>query len=329
MITRRAFLSAGCAGSVATLAGGFRSPICAQPVPTTTRMLVGSVPGSATDAVARLLVSGMKDYAANFVVENRPGAGNRIALDTLKGSAADGSALVLTPASMLVIYPHIYRKLNYDALNDFIPVTTVCDVSFALTVGPMVPDRVQSLDDFIAWCKANLGKASYATPGAGTMLHFIGVMLARAAAFGFVHVPYPGARALQDVMGGQLAASINTIGPTLPHVQSGVLRALATTGPRRSPLLPDVPTFKELGYFDLEAVEWFGVFVPARTPPDIVEKLNTMARAALGTNEVASGLSKLSFQTTGSTPGEFDRLVRSDFARWGRIVQESGFKAED
>jgi tripartite-type tricarboxylate transporter receptor subunit TctC len=306
-----------------------RSPVCAQPVHTTARMLVGSIPGGGTDAVARLLVSGMKDYAPNFVVENRPGAGNRIALDTLKGSAADGSAAVLTPASMLVIYPHIYRKLNYDALNDFVPVTTVCDVSFALTVGSMVPDRVQSLGDFIAWCKANPGKASYATPGAGSMLHFIGVMLARAASFGFVHVPYAGTRALQDVLGGQLAASINTIGPTLPHVQSGTLRALATTAPQRSPLLPDVPTFKELGYPDLEAVEWFGLFVPARTPPEIVEKLNRTARSALETNEVASGLSKLSFQTTGSRPAEFARLVKSDFTRWGRIVQASGFKAED
>ena len=266
MITKRAFLSAACGGSLAALATGFRSPVWAQPLPATARMLVGSIPGGGTDAVARLLISGMKGYAANLVVENRPGAGNRIALDALKTSAADGSVAVLTPASMLVIYPHIYRKLNYDALSDFIPITTVCDVSFVLTIGPMVPAHVQTLGEFIAWCKANPGKASFGTPGAGSMLHFVGVMLARAASFGFIHVPYAGTRGLQDVMGGQLAASINTIGPVLPHVQSGALRALATTGPHRSPLLPEVPTFTELGYQDSEAVEWFGVFAERGGP---------------------------------------------------------------
>src|SRR5262245_11920954 len=278
MITKRAFMSATC-GSLAALATGFRCSAWAQPLHTSARMLVGSIPGSGTDAVTRLLVSGMKGYAANFVVENRPGAGNRIALDALKASAADGSVAVLTPASMLVIYPHIYRKFNYDALNDFVPITTVCDVSFVLTIGPMVPAQVQTLGEFIAWCRANPGKASYGSPGAGTMLHFVGAMLARAASFEFIHVPYAGTRGLQDVMGGQLAASINTIGPTLPHVQSGALRALATTCPSRSPSLPNVPTLKELGYHDLEAVEWFGVFVPAKTPREIVEKLNVPARA--------------------------------------------------
>src|SRR5262249_20644190 len=247
MLTKRAFLSAACAGGLASLGTGLRSSAQAQPIHNTARMLVGSPPGSATDAVTRLLVSGMNDYASTIVVENRPGAGNRIALDALKVSAADGSVSVLTPASMLVIYPHIYRKLNY-ALDDFIPVTTVCNVSFLLTIGPMVPDHVQTLGDFITWCKANPGKASYGTPGAGSMLHFTGVMLARAASFEFVHVPYPGPRAMQDLMGGQLAASINTIGPALPLVQSGALRALAPTSPYRSPLLPDVPTFKELEY---------------------------------------------------------------------------------
>jgi tripartite-type tricarboxylate transporter receptor subunit TctC len=328
MITKRAFLSAACAGGLASLGTSLRSSARAQPIHNTARMLVGSPPGSATDAVTRLLVSEMNGYASTIVVENRPGAGNRLALDALKGSAADGSVAVLTPASMLVIYPHIYRKLNY-ALNDFIPVTTVCDVSFLLTVGPMVPDHVQTLRDFTTWCKTNPGKASYGTPGAGSMLHFTGVMLARAASFEFVHVPYPGPRAMQDLMGGQLAASINTIGPALPHVQSGALRALATTSPHRSSLLPDVPTFKELGYPELEAVEWFGVLVPARTSSDVVGKLNASIRNALKTNEVASGLSKLSFEPAGCSPAEFDRLIKSDFARWGKVAQTSGFKPED
>jgi len=193
----------------------------------------------------------------------------------------------------------------------------------------MVPRHVQTLSEFITWCKANPGGASYGTPGAGSVMHFTGMTLARAASFEFVHVPYPGPRTLQDVMGGQIAAAINSIGPVLPHVQSGALRALATTGPHRSPYLPDVPTFKDLGYPDLEALEWFGIFVPARTPADIVAKLNFAVRSALKIDEVASGLSKLSVQATGSSPDEFAHLLKSDFARWGRIVQASGFKVED
>lgn len=329
MITKRAFLSAACAGGLATVAPGRRYSARAQPIHNTARMLVGSPPGSGTDAVARLLVSEMKDYASSFVVENRPGAGNRIALDVLKTSARDGSVAALVPAGTLVIYPHVYRKLSYDALNDFIPVTTVCDISFVLTIGPMVPHHVQTLGDFVAWCKANPGKASYGTPGTGSVMHFTGMMLARASSFQFVHVPYPGPRALQDVMGGQVAAAINSPGPALPHIQSGALRALATTGPHRSSSLPEVPTFKQLGYSDLEAVEWFGVFVPARTPSDTIRKLYTAIRDALKMNEVASGLSKLSFDATGCTPAEFTRLVKSDFARWAKIVQTSGFKPED
>src|SRR5215831_11797179 len=194
MITKRGFLSAACVGGLATLATGSRSSVQAQPLHSTARMLVGSPPGAASDAVARLLASEMKDYASNFVVENRPGAGNRIALDVLKTSARDGSVTALTPAGTLVIYPHVYRKLNYDALNDFIPVTTVCNVTFVLTIGPMVPHHVRTLDDFVTWCRANPGKASYGTPGAGSVMHFIGMMLARAASFQFIHVPYPGPR---------------------------------------------------------------------------------------------------------------------------------------
>ena len=161
------------------------------------------------------------------------------------------------------------------------------------------------------------------------MLHFTGVMLARAASFEFIHVPYPGPRAIQDLMGGQLPAAINTIGAALPHVQSGALRALATTSPHRSPLLPDVPTFKELGYPELEAVEWFGVFMPAGTPLESVSKLNTVIHDALKTGAVTSGLTKLSFEPAGCTPVEFGRLVNTDLGRWGNVVQTSGFKAED
>ena len=329
MITKRRFLSAACAGGLVSAAPALWRSAHAQTIRGTARMLVGSPPGGSTDAVARLLVSEMKDYASTLIVENRPGAGNRIALDVLKSSPADGSVMTLTPASMITIYPHIYRAMNYDALRDFVPVSTVCDVSFLLTVGPAVPNHVRTLADFIAWCKANPRLASYGSPGAGTMLHFTGVMLARAAGFEFVHVPYQGARSVQDLLGGQVSAAITAFGTAISHVQSGRLRALVTTGPQRSPLLPDVPTLAEAGYPELEAVEWFGVMVPARTPPDIVTKLNSAMRLALKTSEVKAGLTRLSFEPGGLSQDEFARLVQSDAERWGAIVRASGFKPED
>src|SRR5262249_23097948 len=161
------------------------------------------------------------------------------------------------------------------------------------TIGPRVPARVKSLGEFIAWCKANPSEASYGSPGAGTMLHFTGVMLARAAGVEFVHVPHHGARSIQDRNCGPLAASIHSTSTALPHVQSGKLRALMVTGQQRSALVPDVPTAREVGFPDLEGSEWFGIVVPARAPSDIVDKLNAAIRDALNSSTVRSGLAKL------------------------------------
>lgn len=329
MITKRRFLSTACAGGLASVAPTLWRSAHAQTIGGTARVLVGSPPGGSTDTVARLLASEMKGYASTVIVENRPGAGNRIALDVLKLSPADGRALTLTPASMLVIYPHIYNSLNYDPVTDFIPVSTVCSFPFLVTIGPRVPSGVKSLTEFIVWCKANPSEASYGSPGAGTMLHFTGVMLARAAGFEFVHVPYQGARSIQDVIGGQIAASINPISTSLTHVQSGKLRALVVTGPQRSPLLPEVPTAKEAGVPELEGSEWFGIVLPARTPSDIIDKLNAAIRDALNSSTVRSGLAKLALDAGGTSPGEFARLIKSDTARWGAIVRASGFRPED
>jgi tripartite-type tricarboxylate transporter receptor subunit TctC len=293
-------------------------------------MLVGFTPGGAIDIIARLLVNEMKSNGSSAIVDNRPGAGGRVALDALKASPADGSVLILAPASMIVLYPHIYKTLNYDALHDFVAVTTVCSFPFLLSIGPMVPSQVKTLAQFVEWCGANPGRASYGTPSAGSALHFTGVMLARAAGFEFVHVPYQGGPpAAQDALAGQIAATILPIGTPLPYVQSGNLRALVTTGPQRSSLLPDVPTIRKAGYPALEAVEWFGILVPAKTPAEIVGRLNNVIREALKTNNVRTGLAKMSIDVAEASPAGFARLVKSDFDRWGPIVRASGFMPED
>jgi tripartite-type tricarboxylate transporter receptor subunit TctC len=327
MLTRRHFVAAMGAG-VASL--GFAPLAHSQVVGKLTRVIVGFAPGGSSDVVARLIVDQMRDYASTIIIDNRPGAGGRIAMEVTKASAADGSVMVLTPASMIVLYPHLYKPLGYDPVQDFVAVTTVCAFPFVLSAGPMVPREVKTLADFIAWCKANPRLASYGTSGAGSMLHFAGMMLARAANFEFTHVPYKGAApALQDLLGGQVASTVGVLGIALPHIQAGKLRALATSGAERSPFLPDVPTLKEAGYPGLEITEWQGLFVPAKTPPAIVDGLNRSVRAALDSNEVKAGLGKQAFEVGGTSPAAFARLVQSDIERWGPIVKESAFTPEN
>jgi tripartite-type tricarboxylate transporter receptor subunit TctC len=153
-------------------------------------MIVGFAPGGSSDVTARLLVDQMRGYASTIIIDNRPGAGGRIAVEAVKAGAPDGSVMLLSPASMIVLYPHLYKPLGYDPVQDFVAVTTVCAFPFVLSVGPLVPREVRTLEDFIQWCKANPKLARYGTSGAGSMLHFAGMMLARAANFDFTHVPY-------------------------------------------------------------------------------------------------------------------------------------------
>jgi tripartite-type tricarboxylate transporter receptor subunit TctC len=328
MISRRNFVMASASTAFSCALTGLPLPLRAQAITTNAKMLVGFPAGGSLDTVARLLVEHMKGYAPSMIVDNRPGAGGRIALDTLKGSEADGSIMVLTPGDQVTLFPHVYQKLNYNPLQDFTPVTTVCTFPFLLAIGPMVPAGVTTLSHFVEWCRANPKLATYGSSGAGTRPHFLGVTLARAAGFEFVHLPYKGgAPAIQDLVGGQIPATISAFSNALPHVQSGSLRALATTAPQRSPLLPNVPTMREAGYAGVEAVEWFGIFVPVKTPPDIVNALQATVRRALETDAVRAGLAKLSFDVT--APNDFVGLIKADSERWGGIVKASGFKPID
>jgi tripartite-type tricarboxylate transporter receptor subunit TctC len=326
--TKRLFLSLAGAAGLASVLPAMPQPARSQIVRNPARMLVGFTPGgSSLDAVARLVINEMKDYcSSSFIVENRPGAGGRVALEALKRSATDGSVMILTPAGAIVLYPHVDKVLGYDALKDFAPVTTVCDYPLLLTVGPRVPAAVKTLADFIAWCRANPTEASYATAGAGSMLHFTGMMLGRAAGFEFVHVPYgAGGNFVQHVLGGQIASCIFGIGPVVAYVQAGSLRALATTGQQRSPFLPDVPTVRELGYPQLEATEWFGVLVPAKTPAEIVNSLNSAIREALKADAVKTGMAQFAYEAAPTSPSEFAKLIKSDFDRWGSVVKAFPF----
>ena len=294
------------------------------------RIMVGFPAGSSPDFVARLLAEYVKDYAPSIIVDNRPGAGGRLPLDALKGGERDGSLMVLTPGDQVALFPHVYAKLGYDALRDFAPVSTVCMVQFLLVVGPLVAPEVKTVTDFIAWCRANPKLATYGSPGEGTRPHFMGVSLARSAGVEMTHVPYKGAPPItQDLLAGQIAASVTVVSNVLPQVQSGRLRALATTAPQRASILPDVPTAREAGYPALEGVEWFGLFVRAGTPPEIVSGLNAAVRKALDMDVVKTSFAKQAFEPTGCTEAEFAQLIKSDHEQWAATVKAFGFKPMD
>jgi tripartite-type tricarboxylate transporter receptor subunit TctC len=324
MLDRRDFLTAA-TGSV--LASAFGGGAKADTLSTNARLVVGFPAGGSLDLVARLLVEHTRGYAPSMIVENRPGAGGRIALDLLKNAEPDGTFILLTPGDQLTLFPHVYQRLNYDPLKDFMPVMGVCTFPFVMAIGPMVPATVTTLAQFVEWCRANPKLATYGSPGVGTRPHFLGVELARAAGFEFVHLPYKGgAAAMQDLLAGQIPALISVLSNVLPHVQSGSMRALAITAPQRSALLPNVPTVREAGYPSMEAVEWFGIFVTARTPAQIVSGLERSVNAALQSDVMRSALARQSFDVSGLSSAGLLDLIKTETERWSGIVRASGFK---
>jgi tripartite-type tricarboxylate transporter receptor subunit TctC len=325
MITRRDMLTAS--AGIATSAA-YRAPRAnAQPLARTVHILTGFSPGL-QDALARLVAGQMSDYAETIVVENRPGAAGRIAVEAVKNAHADGSVILFAPLGFMMLFPHVYKTLRYQP-RDFTPVSTVASAPAFLTVGPKVPSEVTTLAEFVVWCRANPKLATYGTPGTGTTLHFLGTMLGRSAGFDLLHVPYQGIGAIQDVVKGVIAAAVMPISSSLGLIQSGDLRALATTGPRRSTFVPAVPTVREAGYPSLEDLTWFAFFVPAKTPASIIDKLNAAIQAALRTDDVRAGMAKLAVEPDAIAMGDFARLIASESERWKAIVQATGFVPTD
>lgn len=326
MIHRRALLTS--AGSA--LAGAIAAPYAVAQATKTTRLVVGFAAGGSTDVIARLLATQLQRSGTPHIVDNKAGAAGRLAVVDVRNAPPDGHSILVTPDPMMTVYPLVYRKLNYDPVADFRPVSMIASAPMGLAVGPLVPGSVKTLADFTAWLKANPDKASYGTAGAGTTLHFIGEMFGRANNATFEHVAYRGgALAAQDVMGGQIAACINVISEQLPLVSTGKLRILAVSSAKRSKFLPDVQAFAEAGYRDLESFAWFGSFVPAKTPDAVVKKLNAAIVEAARAPDVVLGLEKLGYEVAAGSPEALGQLLQADIERWAPIVKVSGYKADE
>lgn len=303
------------------------APLLNKPV----KIVVGFTPGGSADLIARALAGQLAAYAPGVIVENKPGAGGRIALEAVKNAEPDGSTLLVTPSSVTTLYPHVYRKLSYDPLKDLAPVSMLASFPFVLVAGPMVPAQVATLRDFIAWSRANPRQAAFASPGNGTTPHFAGIALNRAGNLDLTHVAYKGgAPAMNDVMGGQIASNMAVISNALPHIQAGKVRALAVTGPVRSAALPAVPTMTEAGYPDASVTESFGLYLPAKTAPETVLRLNALVREAMATKAYQDVLVKSSFDAAPvMNPTDYAQQIKAETARWASIVKASGFTPED
>ena len=295
------------------------------------KIMYGFPPGSAGDSVARRVAEklGGTAYSKNpGFVENKSGAGGRIAVEALKNAPADGSVLTLAPVSALAVYPHIYPKLSYKP-EDVTPVSIGAVMHHGLAVGPAVPPEVKTLQDFLAWAKAHPDKASYGSPGAGTMPHLLGALLGLRAGVDIKHVPYRGTvPSITDLVGGQIAAAVNPSGDYLQYMKSGRVRVLASSGKKRSPYLPGVPTFTELGYPDVTSEEWFGFYASARTPATTIGQANAAITAALKDKAVIEALGLVGLVAYGSTPQEMAADQKAEFERWGPLVKQIGFTAE-
>ena len=294
------------------------------------RVVVPYPAGGTTDLLARAVSGRLGELLGRTVViDNKPGAGGQIAVQSMKGAATDGSVILQTPASMLMIYPHIYKNLAYNAFTDVTPVTLACVFDFGFCVGPAVPDSVKNIPEFLAWCKANPDKANYGSPAAGSVPHFIGVLLGQAGGIELKHVAYRGTQpAVQDLVAGQVQAVSGPVGEFTQQAAAGKIRFLGVSGATRSRFAPNVPTFAEQGYKDLVFSEWFGFFAPGGTPAPVVMRANEALRAALAQKDVVEGLAVMGLEARSSTPQELATLLKESYDRWGPIVKKIGFSAD-
>jgi tripartite-type tricarboxylate transporter receptor subunit TctC len=327
MPSRRQMLVASAAGMAAAR---FPPRALAQVITKPVRIIVGFAAGGGSDLTARILAEALRpSYASTIIVENKPGAAARAALEYVKNAEPDGSVMLFTPDFPITVYPFSFRTLNYDPVRDFTPVAPVTRSMLTYNIGPAVPGEVRTLADFVAWCAANPGKATYATTAAGGTPHFVGVMLANSARVAITPVHYRGgAPALADLLGGHVAASVNPVSEVLSFAKSGTLRTIAVTGSRRSAFLPDVPTMREAGY-DVVVDSWTGMFLPARTTARIVNALNAALTEVLRSPRIIETLAMGGNEPALQSPEQFAAMIAADLARWGPVVKASGFVAED
>jgi tripartite-type tricarboxylate transporter receptor subunit TctC len=293
------------------------------------RIVVAYPPGGGIDVMARQIAERLAQaWGQPVVVENRPGANTIVATDAVAKSAADGHTILMTTDATFSINPHLYKKLPFDTERDFIPVTMLVLLQQMLVAHPALP--ANSLDELIKLAKAKPGSINYASYGSGSQPHLSGEMLKNKAGIDLVHVPYKGiSLAVPAVVAGEVQLTFAGIATSTPQLRAGRIKAFAIGGPQRSPLFPDVPTFTELGYPEVETHAWFGFFLPAGSPKDAVSLIYTDVKRILDDPEFRQKqLVARGYDVVGSSPEEFAAYIRKDSENRARAVRISGAKAE-
>jgi tripartite-type tricarboxylate transporter receptor subunit TctC len=327
-LTRRHFVQAGSASALLAAIG--RDAFAQAGMVENLKIITGFAAGGTSDTTCRRVAQALTgNFARAAVVENRTGAGGQIAIQAVKSLPPDGATLLQSPTSMFTIYPHIYKRLPYDPVADVTPVSLACVFDFGLAVGPMVPASVTDVKSFLAWAKANPQQANYGSPAAGSTPHFIPALMGVTQQVDIKHAPYRGTQpAMQDLLGGQIAAVSGPIGDITQHLASGRVRILATSGSKRNRFAPNVPTYTEQGFPELQHSEWFGFFLPPKAAPELVTRLNGALRTALASKDVVDGLATFGLEAMSSSPAEFTDLLAKDRAKWAPIVKQVGFTAD-
>jgi tripartite-type tricarboxylate transporter receptor subunit TctC len=321
MHRRRFILSAALVGA----AGAFHPmPAPAQIGEQPIRIIFPFTPGGSGDALTRLIADRMRaELNRPVIVENRTGAGGRLGVQAVKNAAPDGSTLLLVPIAPVAVYQLVYKNLEYDPFTDLAPVAQLGTFDFGIAVGPKAP--VTSLKELVEWAKANPKEANYGTPAAGTLPHFLGALFGEKAGLDFRHVAYKGsAAAMTDLIGGQIPVVVTTTADLLEMHKSGKVRVLATSDAQRSQFLPDIPTLRESGY-DLQATGWYALFAPARTPPEVIERLNKAVVSAVKSSDIRERLLGFGLVPTGTSAAELGAIMKRDSAFWAPAVKASGF----
>ena len=316
-------------GILATCVTALLAPLAAaQAWPDKPVRVIVSVPAGATpDITARMITPALSQhFGQQFIVDNRGGAGGLIGAELVANAAPDGYTLFVSSPGALTILPHL-RKVPYDTLRDFAPVSLISVGPFLLITHPSVP--VKSVKELIALARSQPGKLNYASAGNGVANHLAMELFKQMAGVDITHVPYKGApQAVTDVLAGHMNMMFNSIPPVLPHVRSGRVRVLGIASSKRSPQLPDVPTISEAGVPGFEAVNWFGLFAPAKTPKSIVARLNQAVVKAVNTPEVRSQFEAVGADSVGNTPEEFAAFMRRDMAMYAKVVKLAGAKVD-
>jgi tripartite-type tricarboxylate transporter receptor subunit TctC len=285
------------------------------------KIIVPTPAGGPIDAMARVLAHALSGaLGEGLVVENRSGAGNTIGSKEAAQADPDGYTLLFSSASGLVIAPMLHSQAGYDPIKSFEPIALVAESSNILVVNPAVP--AATVQELVAYAKAHPGQLHFSSGGIGVLPHLIGEMFKARAGIDIVHVPYRGGGpSIADVVGGHVDMTFEGVSVLLPLIQAGKLRALAVTSTKRIPQLPNVPTMIESGYPGFSTTSWTALLAPAKTPPDIVAKLNTEVNAVLGSREFTTALNAISSQAMGGSPDAVTDLINADIGKWAPIIK--------